>query len=398
MNQRLQQLPLDHIFGSIIRTVEYCWGGNDHTRAASTAVWEWEIPSYNANSTNNFTTLLRIGFVPLSLKFWIQSFILLSIQSIFNALVAVVVYYGFVVQSTKPTTSNDVHMTTRKEERSSPNIHQLLFGYGILCPLLIAYPLYLFGKVLPMNNVALMLCLAGAIPNLLLLRVMEAIHGQLPDFCYANEELQGGGQCNKLASKNCVSNSNRTAAQSTAMNTTAPSSSSSDLIRDHHDQLGRDSIQPSPYNPKRTPTTTASTKKTKNHDHDRNSPFYMLILYFSASLQFQFDPKTNQPVPFNRTLLFQKVIKFISVFIQTSLLYSVLLPANFQWLAPSTTMIMTLDDTTAATSTTPWSWTTPYTILFSYVTSTLWKFYHPAKLINSFLMASLLSLVLDGTF
>jgi hypothetical protein len=266
------------------------------------------------NSSDNFhdASKVRISLIPLSLKFWMQAFILLCLQSLFNIAVATLLYYSIV----KPQ-EEDKRQTNRTRKNA---LSPLLIGYGILCPFLLVWPLYLFGNVLEFHNIALMLCLAGAVPNLLLLRVTEAIHGFLPKFCYHS---------------------------------------------------GSDSDSPI--------TQSSLSKETKRN------PLLMMILYYSATLQFQFDPKSKQPIPLTRTLFWKKARKFVSVFIQTSLLYSLLLPYDYKVFSVPTTSVV--DQQLTASKVT----------IFTNILSTVWYFYHPAKLANAYLMASLLSLVLDGT-
>ena len=268
---------------------------------------------------------IRIGVTPLSLKFWIQTFFLLCIQSLFNILIALTVYY-FIVKPQRHNNTND-----KKEHTSSivsTSQQSYLIGYGIICPFLLIWPFILFQNILEMKNIALMLCLTGAVPNLLLLRVTEAIHRMLPDFCY----------------------------QSTA---TAASTKQKQKQLDEDDVNGK----------------VLSSSSSSSYQEEK-SPLVMLILYYSATLQFQFDPISHQPIPLTTTILKKKIMKFIAVFVQTSLLYSFLIPFNYQ---PFTEPSMIGNQQS--------------TIILK-----LWYFYHPTKLANSFLLASLLSLVLDGTF
>jgi hypothetical protein len=194
----------------------------------------------------------------LSLIFWLQSFLLLCLQSIINIGVAIFVYKFIVQQQGKN--------------------HTYLLGYGLVCPILLFGPLYLF-HVLEFKNVTFMLCVAGAVPNLLLLRVIEAMHGMLPSFA---EESAG-----------------------------------------------------------------------------------MFALYYSATLQVKFDSKTNRPVPFTRRVFASKVWSFLSVFLQTSVLYSVLIPFGYS-IAPKRPIHSLID------------------------------LYHWGNILNAFSMASMTSLLLDG--
>jgi hypothetical protein len=201
------------------------------------------------------------GLIPCNIVFWLETFVFLCFQSVLNILVAILVH-KFIVQG-----------VLGKHSR-------VLLGYGVICPLLLCGPFYLF-HILELKNVALMLCLAGAVPNLLTLRVLEATHGMLPSFAQEN--------------------------------------------------MG------------------------------------MLVLYFSATLQIKFDTKTLRPVPFSVRIFRSKVTSFLSVFLQTSLLYSVLLPYS-------------------------------YTIAPQRPIHNLVDLYYWGNIVNAFLMASLTSLVLDGMY
>jgi hypothetical protein len=199
----------------------------------------------------------NVSFTNISLVFWVQAFLLLSFQSVINIGVAVVVYTTIV-----------------KQQRT---IQAYLIGYGIVCPLLLYLPFYLI-QMLELKNVAFMLCLTGAVPNLLLLRVVEAMHDMLPSF----------------AGKS----------------------------------LGN------------------------------------FVLYYSATLQFQFDDN-GKPKTMTRTIFVHKVWEFLKVFALTSLLYSLLLPFDYD-VFPSREIASLLD------------------------------LYYWGNLFNAFLMASLTSVVLEG--
>lgn len=96
----------------------------------------------------------------------------------------------------------------------------------------------------------------------------------------------------------------------------------------------------------------------------------MLVLYFSATLQIRFDPKTQQPVLLTRKILWAKLYGFLSVFCQTSLLYSILLPYDFQVFPQRDISVSNASD--------------------------VFNLYYWGNLANALLMASLTSLVLDG--
>ena len=124
-----------------------------------------------------------------------------------------------------------------------------------------------------------MLCLVGAVPNLLLLRVVEAMHGMTPSFA--------------------------------------------------KDSMG------------------------------------MFAIYYSSTLQVKFDPKTNRPEAFTWDVFESKLYGFVLGFVQTSLLFSILLPLDYN-IAPQRPI------------------------------QSLWDLYYWGNIVNAFAMASLISLVLDG--
>lgn len=155
-----------------------------------------------------------------------------------------------------------------------------LLGYGVLLPGFLLLTPYTF-STLQFPNVALMLCLCGAVPVIMTLRVIQAMLQQLPEYA-------------------CKSQG-------------------------------------------------------------------MLILYFCSTLQIQFDAATQQPAPLTRQIVRTKLAAFARVLVQTSLLYSLLLPYNYKVLPQKPILLYQ-----------PWC-------LYSW-----------GNLANGFFMASLTSLVLDG--
>jgi Membrane bound O-acyl transferase family len=164
-------------------------------------------------------TNVQLGILPLDLGFWITSFVLLCGQAVINTLVAVITY--------------ECLLPTRK--------NHFLVGYGLVVPALLLVPLGIYRYWQP-PNIAIMLTLMGAVPNILTLRVLEAMHGKLPEYCHNNRK--------------------------------------------------------------------------------------MLCLYFSSTLLLVF--RDGKPVPFTRTMFLQKLGHFVSVFLQTSLLLSLLLANDYQ--------------------------------------------------------------------
>jgi len=108
-----------------------------------------------------------IGITNLSLVFWIQTFIFLSIQSLMNMAVALVVH-TFIV-------------SPRQQGKGGSRIQGFIIGYGFILPFLLLYPLAVLDAI-GLKNITLMVCVCGALPNLLLLRVVEAMHDTLPSF------------------------------------------------------------------------------------------------------------------------------------------------------------------------------------------------------------------------
>eukprot|EP00536_Pseudo-nitzschia_multiseries_P011751 jgi/Psemu1/206799/e_gw1.415.43.1 len=206
-------------------------------------------------------TLGSFGIINLSISFWIQSFILLSLQSVANLFVAAIVYTFIIGRS--------------------PSTRSFILGYGLVCPILLIAPFYIVTHCVEFNNVTFIICLCGAFPNLLLLRVIEAVHGLVPPaFTYIG--------------------------------------------------------------------------------------FKRFLLYYAATLQVKIDEKSNQPVPFTRQIMVAKLKNFLRVFLQTSVLYSLLQSFDYA-VAPSRLPIQTIMD-----------------------------IYYWGNIVNAFLMASLTSLLLEG--
>lgn len=99
-----------------------------------------------------------IGIAHLDLMFWLETFILLSLQSMLNVAVAFVVYECIVLP----------------KQRKQQEFQSYIIGYGVILPVLLVAPIYILDW-LQLKNVTLMVCIVGALPNLLLLRVLEAM-------------------------------------------------------------------------------------------------------------------------------------------------------------------------------------------------------------------------------
>lgn len=62
--------------------------------------------------------------------------------------------------------------------------------------------------------------------------------------------------------------------------------------------------------------------------HDKNS-LSKFMLYYAASIQFNFDPVTEEIVFTTRTEIFQRTVHFARMFVESSILYSILLPCDY---------------------------------------------------------------------
>lgn len=114
----------------------------------------------------------QLGLVPLDIGFWIVAFVLLSAQTAFNALVALITYEFLL-----PTTNK------------SHTRHRFILGYGLVVPALIFGPCWILHTYWSIPNVACMLAAFGAVPIVLLLRVVEAMHGKLPEYCRTSRSM-----------------------------------------------------------------------------------------------------------------------------------------------------------------------------------------------------------------
>uniref|UniRef100_A0A7S4AXF0 Wax synthase domain-containing protein n=1 Tax=Pseudo-nitzschia australis TaxID=44445 RepID=A0A7S4AXF0_9STRA len=246
------------------------------------------------------------GIINLRVSFWIKSFIFLSLQSFMNLCVATFVYRFILV--TRPSTS-------LPSSNPSP-CYSYLIGYGLVCPILLLAPFYIVTHCVELKNVALIICLCGGLPTLLLLRVVEAIHGLVPPaFLLVDDDVT------KMA--------------------------------ETHVQEGNHGD-----NQKKA---SGRGKQKENYNG-----FKRFILYYAATLQVKIDQKTNQPVRFTRQIMISQLRSFFSIFLQTSILYSLLQPFDYA-IAPSRRPIQNLAD-----------------------------LYYWGNIVNAFAMASLTSLLLNG--
>jgi hypothetical protein len=256
------------------------------------------------------------SFTNLKITFWIQCFVLLSIQSIINVFVAVIVYKFIVIRPTKKKQNNN---------NNNNSYHPYLIGYGIICPILLLGPLYIVTYCVELKNVTFMVCLCGAIPNLLLLRVVEAMHGIIPP----------------------------------AFLSGSSSTTSTSMTRDNND----DDDDAKSYHRRR---------RIEEEDGSSEGGLERFILYYAATLQVKIDEKTNEPVPFTRKIMMTKMQSFLSVFIQTTILYSLLQPFDYI-IAPTSSSSSSIQRLSMITD-----------------------FYYWGNIVNAFFMASLTSLLLEG--
>ena len=105
----------------------------------------------------------KIGLVGFDPIYWAQLFVLVSLQAIVNVLVALIIY-EFII--TKP--KNSGHWTP------------YLVGYGLICPLMVAFPFWYMDELGVQNKA--MTVGAAASGVLLILRCFEAMYDTVPPF------------------------------------------------------------------------------------------------------------------------------------------------------------------------------------------------------------------------
>ena len=122
-------------------------------------LWFLSIPSIPYVTPDALT----LGITGMDPMYWLLAFAMLSLQSVVNIIVAVTIYETIL-------------------KRRNDTISYLV-GYGIICPLILYWPLFVL-KLLDVHNVTFMVCIAMNGPALLVFRCMEAMHGVLPPFAY----------------------------------------------------------------------------------------------------------------------------------------------------------------------------------------------------------------------
>ena len=103
----------------------------------------------------------RFGLVGCDLKFWAISFFFLSAECLWNCAFAYIIY-KWIVPYQKTT-------------------HAYVLGYGVILPLILASPFWLL-HMIPLSNIAFLLCFVGGTASLIIFRCVEAMHGLLPKF------------------------------------------------------------------------------------------------------------------------------------------------------------------------------------------------------------------------
>ena len=103
----------------------------------------------------------RFGVVGCDFQFWLISFILLSAECFLNCAFAVLIY-NFIVPYQK-------------------TMRSYLIGYGFILPAILYSPFALLYLV-PVKNMAFLLCFVGGTASLIFFRCIEAMHGTLPVF------------------------------------------------------------------------------------------------------------------------------------------------------------------------------------------------------------------------
>jgi hypothetical protein len=262
-----------------------------------TVLW-WEIPMITSSSylswlynwfiVNNDNTTgisitattvpisIHIGFVGADIRFWIISFAMLMIQSLVNVLVALIMYYVVVCQQQEhpiqfrqqvpPNINGEKSMTGQTMRLISP-LSSYIFVYGIICPSLLYLP-FLIVQHCELHNLAYVICITGATPAILFFKCIATVHGTLSPFIMMMGSV----------------------------------TSSSTTTHHHH----------------------------RHHHHLYPISLKSFIMQYVSAIPFQWDPNTGTFVPFMYSDLWKKVCHFGSVMLQTTILYSIVLPHHYQ--------------------------------------------------------------------
>jgi Membrane bound O-acyl transferase family len=175
--------------------------------------------------------IVSIGMTSLSIPFWIQLVSVVLLGSIFNALVAILVY--------------KTCLRTNKPKQPNSKSLSYLVGYGFVIPFLLFVP-FGIAQSLELRNGAIKVAAASG-SVLLVFRCLEAMHG------------------------------------------TAPTFATSSGLRQY-------------------------------------------VLYYVATIQFDFDDKTGIVRPATAPWLRQQLLRTLQLFLETAVLFSILIPRDFQLL------------------------------------------------------------------
>ena len=213
-------------------------------------------------SQNNNLSLAFYGFNPL---FWLVSFLLISFQSVVNCMFAFVVYYGIIIP----------------QQKHQAVLSTYLLGYGVVIPLLLILPFWLI-EWFDLHNNALILCVGGSNPAMLVFRCLEAMHGTLPSYLMEKEKAKTNVINRKIVNEQ-------------------------EPIKEKRD------------------TMTVHGKTAAS------SSFAQFAMYYASSIQFELDAETGSPVPYDtRRQAMNKLARFGALFVQTTLCSSVLFSFHYQ--------------------------------------------------------------------
>ena len=67
-----------------------------------------------------------------------------------------------------------------------------------------------------------------------------------------------------------------------------------------------------------------------NDKDDQVAPLGQFVAYYASSIQFELDQQSGKPIPFTLSQAKRVILKFVSVFLQTTLCYSILLSCNYR--------------------------------------------------------------------
>ena len=260
-------------------------------------------------------SLAFFGFNPL---FWLHSLSLLFLQSMINCIFALVIYYGIIDPQRKRKRQEQPQSFWFGAGGYSISCYPYVLGYGVVIPILVLLPFWLIDWF-DLRNVALILCVGGSNPAMLLFRCLEAMHGTLPPYLNNSDDITNDDDRNKTVK--LQSRPSRMIIQPIIQPTIQP-------IIQHHDGTLKDdqTLQEDSGNwlkPSQSDRTSSSSSLTQ------------FLMYYSSSIQFELDPVKGTPIPFRTTRqLKRKFFQFATLFVQTSLTYSLLLSFDYRLFPP----------------------------------------------------------------